>query len=82
MKSVNGSLFQLKYFSIYNPGNDVLEIRLRALKSVELQFKVYDHLNFNGPFLMKALIKWFDFDSICEETLVLQLILNILKVYS
>lgn len=58
----------------------MLEIRLRALKAVELQFKVYDHLNFNGPFLMKALTKWFDFDPICEETRVLQLIYNILKV--
>ncbi|XP_037032137.1 uncharacterized protein LOC119071380 isoform X2 [Bradysia coprophila] len=60
-------------------GNDVLEIRLRALKAVELQFKVYDHLNFNGPFLMKALIKWFDFDQVCEETRVLHLIYDILK---
>lgn len=61
-------------------GNEVLEIRLRALKAVELQFRVYDHLNLNGPFLMKALIKWFDFDSICEESRVLNLIYNILKV--
>lgn len=61
-------------------GNEVLEIRLRALKSIELQFKVYDHLNFNGPFLMKALIKWFDFHPTCEEIRVLHLIHNILKV--
>lgn len=59
----------------------MLEIRLRALKAVELQFKLYDHLNFNGPFLMKALTQWFEFDLICEETCVLLLIYNILKVY-
>lgn len=61
------------------PGNEVLEIRLRALKSVELQFKVYDHLNYNGPYLMKALINWFDFKPICEEGRVLHLIHEILK---
>lgn len=90
-KICNENKARVKYFRVfvYIPiyglsdfsGNDVLEIRLRALKAIELQFKVYDHLNFNGPFLMKALIRWFDFDQVCEEARVLHLIYDILKVH-
>ncbi|KAJ6648599.1 Protein rotatin like [Pseudolycoriella hygida] len=60
-------------------GSEILEIRLRALKSVELAFKVYDQLIYNGPYLMKSLIEWFHLKPRREETCVLNLIHEILK---
>lgn len=74
--------------SSHHTGHEILEIRVRALKGIEVKIfsssspRCEDRIGYNVTLLMKCLIRWFGLDGgDVEAERVLGLILHILKVH-
>lgn len=71
-----------KRFTNFITANNIEEIRIFALRDINGKLKNLraDDFVYNGPFLLKSLIRWFGNVPLKEEGLALETILLVLSV--